>query len=105
MLLPTALLLVAYSFINRFINICIFFIKIFCFNSFINPPFFYFCDQRNTFIHCNGKWLCTAHAAKTGSYVECAFERCRASCEPWSVNGLPTDLVDCELKCLSATAA
>ncbi len=47
----------------------IFFIQIFCFNTFINSPFFYFSDECYTFIHSNCQWLCAAHAAEAGCYV------------------------------------
>src|SRR5678815_1520444 len=70
-----SLQLVAYSLVDSFINVCELLIKIFCSNSFINPPLLNLSDQSDTFIHSNRERLSATHSTEAGGYIQCPFQR------------------------------
>ncbi len=65
---------VMHSSVYGIINAGMFFIQVFCFNAFINAPFFYFSNQCHTFVHGNGQRLCATHTTEAGCYIQSSFE-------------------------------
>src|SRR5262245_12528094 len=72
--LTCTLLFVFICFLDRLINICIFFIEIFCLDSFINSPFLHFCDESYSVIHCYSQGLRSSHSSESCRNIQCSLE-------------------------------